>query len=56
MDEEDVVYYPQWNTTQKMKFCKNMKALGGFMLSEISQTKTKILCITYMWNLKNKTN
>ena len=31
--------------------------LEGIMLSEISQTeKDKYSVITYMWNLKNKTN
>ena len=30
--------------------------LEGIMVSEISQTKKDIYDLTYMWNLKNKTN
>ena len=26
------------------------------MLTEISQSKAKTVCITYMWNLKNNTS
>ena len=35
----------------------NMERLGEYMLSEISQKERQILyVITYMYNLKNKTN
>ena len=42
-----------------MKLChlEQHGDLEGITLSEISQTERQILCnITYIWNLKNKTN
>ena len=43
-----------------MEFCHLQRTwmnLEGIMLSEIGQTKKdKYSVITYMWNLKNKTN
>ena len=37
--------------------CNNVVDLESIMLSEISQIeKDKYPAITYMWNLKNKTN
>ena len=59
MDKEHTL---TWNTTQAQKrmkllpFATTWMDLKNIMLSEISQTKTNVYDILYVWNLKNKTN
>ena len=41
---------------KRMKFCifSNMDGLGGFMLTEVSQKKTNIVCFHLHMETKNK--
>ena len=63
MDKEDVVYiytmeyHSDTKKNETMPFVTTWMDLESIMLSEISQAeKDKYSVITYMWNLKNKTN
>ena len=61
MHKEDVVY--KYNgiltikTNESLPFATTWMDLEGIMLIEMSDRERQILyVITYMWNLKNKTN
>ena len=70
MDKEDVVCmckhvcvciytmesYSALKINEILRFATTWIDLEGIMLSEISQRKDKYCMISYMWNLKNKTN
>ena len=62
MDKEDVAHIYNGillshKNNEILPFATVWIDLEGLMLSEISQTEKDILyVITYMWNLKNKTN
>ena len=50
-------YYFTVEKNEILPFVTAWIELGDIMLSEISQTEKQILYVlTYMWNLKNKTN
>ena len=50
-------YYSAIKNNEILPFATVWIDLEGLMLSAISQTEKDILyVITYMWNLKNKTN
>ena len=52
-----VEYYSAINKNEILPFATMWMDLESIMLSEISKTeKDKYSVITYMWNLKNKTN
>ena len=52
--------HTQWNITHRflkneiLPFATMWIDLESIMLVEISQRKTKALCVTYIWNLKIK--
>ena len=48
-------YYSAIKKNENLQFATTWMDMEGIMLSEISQRKTNN-DITYMWNLKNKTN
>ena len=63
MDKEDVEYiytmkyYSAIKKNEILPFATTWMNLEIIILSEVSQTeKDKNSIITYMWNLKNKTN
>ena len=50
-------YYSTIKKNKMLPFATTCMNLEGIMLSEIGQTeKDKYIVISYMWNLKNKTN
>ena len=61
MDMEDVVHLKNGillshKKNEILSFAATWINLESLMLSEISQRKTSTIVITYIWNLKNKTN
>ena len=61
MDMEDVVHLKNGillshKKNKILSFAATWINLESLMLSEISQRKTSTIVITYIWNLKNKTN
>ena len=58
MDKEDVVYTMEYYSAIKkneiMPFAATWMDLEIIILSEVSQTKTNITHIIYMWNLKRR--
>ena len=61
MDMEDVVHLKNVillsnKKNEILSFAATWINLESLMLSEISQRKTSTIVITYIWNLKNKTN
>ena len=54
---DTIEYYSAMKKNEILPFAATQMELEGIMLSEISQTeKDKYIVISYMWNLKNKTN
>ena len=49
-------YYSAIEKNEIIPFAATWMDLENIKLSEISQRKTKIYDITYMWNLKNNTS
>ena len=49
-------YYSVIERSEILLFSATWMDLEGIMLSEISQAEKDKYCITYMWNLKNRTN